>query len=192
MSKVQIDEHVEITDSLIELLHLVVGGEQGVELEHAVDSRGQRRQPAVAQIQLRHPGQGGDGVRQCLQLVIMKIQYLKTQQIGDLETEIYYYISIVFGDIHLWRNAGYLVACQNELGQVDCVPPVVGVVGVHGDAGDHALHLLRVQLHQGPHLVGHAGQPPVAEVQLARPPRLLHHLGVEVLGVLAAVVQCTL
>ena len=85
VSKVQIDEHVEITDSLIELLHLVVGGEQGVELEHAVDARGQRRQPVVAQIQLRHPGQGGDGVRQSLQLVIMKIQYLQTQQIGDLE-----------------------------------------------------------------------------------------------------------
>lgn len=98
---------------------------------------------------------------------------------------------MVFGDIHLWRNAGYLVAGQNELGQVDCVPPVVGVVGVHGDAGDHALHLLRVQLHQGPDLVGHADQPPVAEVQLARPPGLLHHLGVEVLGVLAAVVQGT-
>ena len=98
---------------------------------------------------------------------------------------------MAFGDIHLWRNAGYLVAGQNELGQVDCVPPVVGVVGVHGDAGDHALHLLRVQLHQGPDLVGHADQPPVAEVQLARPPGLLHHLGVEVLGVLAAEVQGT-
>ena len=78
VSKVQIDEHVEITDSIIDLLHLVVGGEQGVELEHAEDARRQRRQPVVAQVQLRHPGEGGDGVRQSLQLVIMKIQYLQT------------------------------------------------------------------------------------------------------------------
>ena len=96
VSKVQIDEHVEITDSIIELLHLVVGGEQGVELEHAEDARGQRRQPVVAQVQLRHPGEGGDGVRQSLQLVIMKIQYLQTQQIGDLERKLLLYFNGVW------------------------------------------------------------------------------------------------
>ena len=39
----------------------------------------------MAQVQLGQSGQGGDGVRESLQLIVMKVQNLEPEQVGDLK-----------------------------------------------------------------------------------------------------------
>ena len=41
----------------------------------------------MAQVQLGQSGQGGDGVRESLQLIVMKVQNLEPEQVGDLKIE---------------------------------------------------------------------------------------------------------
>ena len=41
----------------------------------------------MAEVQFSQPGQGGDGVRESLQLIVMKIQNLEPEKVGDLKHE---------------------------------------------------------------------------------------------------------
>ena len=42
----------------------------------------------MAQVELGQSGQGGDGVRESLQLIVMKVQNLEPEQVGDLKNAI--------------------------------------------------------------------------------------------------------
>ena len=41
----------------------------------------------MAQVELGQSGQGGDGVRESLQLIVMKIQNLDPEKVGNLNYE---------------------------------------------------------------------------------------------------------
>ena len=41
----------------------------------------------MAEVQFSQPGQGGDGVRESLQLIVMKIQNLEPEKVGNLNYE---------------------------------------------------------------------------------------------------------
>ena len=77
MSQVKRDQHVDITDPVVNLTDLVVVQLQVVELQHVVQAGGHHRQSVVAQVQFRHPRQVRDGVREALQLVVVEIKNLE-------------------------------------------------------------------------------------------------------------------
>ena len=77
MSQVKRDQHVDITDPVVNLSDLVVVQLQVVELQHVVEARGHHRQAVVTQVQFRHPRQVRDGVREALQLVVVEIKNLE-------------------------------------------------------------------------------------------------------------------
>ena len=59
---------------------------------YVVYTWGKRGQAIVAQVQLGEAGQGGDRVRERLQLVIMEVENLEAEQVGDLKQE---YLSVL-------------------------------------------------------------------------------------------------
>ena len=77
VSQVKRDQHVDITDPVVNLSDLVVVQLQVVELQHVVEAGGHHRQAVVTQVQFRHPGQVRDGVREALQLVVVEIKNLE-------------------------------------------------------------------------------------------------------------------
>ena len=77
MSQVKRDQHVDITDPVVNLSDLVVVQLQVVELQHVVEAGGHNRQSVVTQVQFRHPRQIRDGVREALQLVVVEVKNLE-------------------------------------------------------------------------------------------------------------------
>ena len=84
MGQVQIIQHDQLGNLLLNPLDLIVVQLEDLQLLQGVDCRGYGSQSVVAEVELGEPRQVRQRVGERLQLVVVEVKYQKRSQVGNL------------------------------------------------------------------------------------------------------------
>ena len=84
MGEVQIIQHDQLGNLLLNPLDLIVVQLEDLQLLQGVDCRGDGSQSVVAEVELGEPRQVRQRVGERLKLVVVEVKYQKRSQVGNL------------------------------------------------------------------------------------------------------------